>query len=102
MSTIFSVFHVSQLKKCLRVHEERVEPKGLKIGSDLVYKERPVRILDRKDRVTQNRVVTTYKVLGSNHDERDATWETDGYLREVYSDFHKQGLVTQNLGMRFL
>jgi hypothetical protein len=39
MSTIFLVFHVSQLKKCLRVPEERIEPWGLKIGSDLVYEE---------------------------------------------------------------
>jgi hypothetical protein len=23
----------------------------------------------------------------SHHDERDATWETDAYLREVYHDF---------------
>jgi hypothetical protein len=37
MSTIFLVFHVSQLKKCLRVPEERLEAKDLKIGSDLVY-----------------------------------------------------------------
>jgi hypothetical protein len=39
MSTIFLVFHVSQLKKCLRVPEERIEPWGLKIGSDFVYEE---------------------------------------------------------------
>jgi hypothetical protein len=26
MGSIFSVFHVSQLKKCLRVPEERTEP----------------------------------------------------------------------------
>jgi hypothetical protein len=26
MSSIFPVFHVSQLKKCLRVLEERIEP----------------------------------------------------------------------------
>jgi hypothetical protein len=33
----FLVLHVSQLKKYLRVLEERVEAKALKIGSDLVY-----------------------------------------------------------------
>jgi hypothetical protein len=54
MSTIFLVFHVSQLKKCLRILEERVETQGIKIGSDLVYQEQPVQIMDSKDRVTQN------------------------------------------------
>jgi hypothetical protein len=80
MSTIFPVFHVSQVKKCLRVPEERVEAKVLKIGSDLVYQEQPIKILDTKDRITRNNTITMYKVLWSHHDERDTTWETDAYL----------------------
>ena len=31
MRAIFPVFHVSQLKKCLRMPEERVETGGLKL-----------------------------------------------------------------------
>jgi hypothetical protein len=73
MSAIFPVFHVSNLKKCLRIPKEEIEPQGLKIGSDLVYQEQLVQVVDSKDRVTQNRVVRTYKVLWSHHDERDAT-----------------------------
>jgi hypothetical protein len=80
MSTIFLVFHVSQLKKCLRVLKERVEAKDLKIGPELVYQEQPVKILDNKDQITRNSTVKTYKVQWSHHDERDATWETDTYL----------------------
>jgi hypothetical protein len=34
MSSIFLVFHVSQLKKCLCVLEERIEPHGIEIKSD--------------------------------------------------------------------
>jgi hypothetical protein len=98
MHTIFPVFHVSQLKKCLRIPEERVETQGIKIGSDLVYQEQPVQIMDSKDRVTRNRVVRIYKVLWSHHYERDATWEMEAYLREVYPAFHKKWLVTQILG----
>jgi hypothetical protein len=102
MSAIFPVFHVSQLKKCLRVPEERINPLEVKIGSDLVLEEQPVRVLDTKERVTRNRVVRIYKVLWSQLDERDATWETGTYLSEVYPDFYKQWLVTLNLGTRFL
>jgi hypothetical protein len=34
MSLIFLVFHVSQLKKCLCVTEERIEPQGIRIKAD--------------------------------------------------------------------
>ena len=62
MSTVFLVFHVSQLKKCLRVLEERIEPRGIKLKSDSVYREQPVHVLDTKERATRNSVVKTYKI----------------------------------------
>jgi hypothetical protein len=73
MSTVFLVFYVSQLKKCLRVPEERIEPRGIKLKSNLVYREQPVRVLDTKERATQNSVVKTYKIQWNHHDEGDAT-----------------------------
>ena len=42
MRAIFNVFHVSQLKKCLHVPEEAIEPASVKIQSDLTYEERPI------------------------------------------------------------
>jgi hypothetical protein len=42
MGAIFLVFHVSHLKKCLHIPEERIEPRGIKLKSDLVYREQPV------------------------------------------------------------
>jgi hypothetical protein len=52
MSSIFNVFHVSQLKKCLRIPKERVEARDIKLKSDPAYEEKPVQILDSKERVT--------------------------------------------------
>jgi hypothetical protein len=46
MSLIFPIFHVSQLKKCLCVLDERIEPQGVRIKSDLEYREQPVWGLD--------------------------------------------------------
>jgi hypothetical protein len=64
MGSIFLVFHVSQLKKCLHVPKERIEPQGIRIKSDLEYHEKPIRVLDTKDRVTQNKMVRTYRYSG--------------------------------------
>jgi len=87
LRAIFPVFHVSQLKKCLRVPEERVEVRDIKLKSDLVYEEKPVAVLDRREWMTQNHVVKFDKMLWSNHGEEDATWETEDYLKEVYKTF---------------
>jgi hypothetical protein len=73
MSMIFPVFHVYQLKNCLRIPEEKVEVKDLKIGLDLVYQEQPIEVLDTKDRITMNSTIKTYKILWCHHDEPDTT-----------------------------
>ena len=90
MRAIFNVFHISQLRKCLRVPEERVETTDIKIESDLAYEEKPVQLLDSKERVTQNRVIKFHKVMWSNHSEQDATWEREDYLRKVYPAFYEK------------
>ena len=102
MSTIFNVFHVSQLKKCLRVPEEAIEPTNVKIQSDLTYEEEPIWVIEEMERVTKSKVVKFYKVVWNSHSEQDATWERDDFLRDAYPTF-LQGLVgLSNLGMRFL
>ena len=52
MSDIFNVFHVSQLRKCLRVPDEAIEPTNIKIQLDLTYEEKPIRVLEEMERVT--------------------------------------------------
>jgi hypothetical protein len=46
LSEVHDVFHVSQLKKCLRVPEEQLPMEYLNLGGDLTYSERPIKILD--------------------------------------------------------
>src|SRR5438105_4049885 len=48
------VFHVSQLKKCLRVPSEAVEIEAIQLEPDLTYQERPIKILDQKEQVTED------------------------------------------------
>ena len=49
MSAIFNVFHVSQLKKCLRVPEESVPLGDIKLESNLTFEEKPIRVIDTRE-----------------------------------------------------
>ena len=90
MSIIFNVFHVSQLRKCLRVPDEAIEPTNIKLQSDLTYEEKPILVLEEMERVTRSKVIKFYKVVWNNHSEQDATWEQEDYLCEVYPDFYEK------------
>ena len=76
----------------------RVETIDIKIESDLAYEEKPVQLLDSKERVTRNRVTRFHKVMWSNHSEQDATWEREDYLREVYPAFYEKMVGTSISG----
>ena len=75
MQAIFNVFHVSQLKICLRIPDEAIEPTNIKLQSYLTYEEKPIRVLEEMERVTQSKVIKFYKVVWNNHGKQDATWE---------------------------
>ncbi|WVZ78317.1 LOW QUALITY PROTEIN: hypothetical protein U9M48_026053 [Paspalum notatum var. saurae] len=84
LSGIHNVFHVSQLKKCLRVPEEQAPPEGPDVREDLTYTEHPVKILETSERVTRNRRVKMCRVQWKHHTEDEATWEREEELRATY------------------
>ena len=85
LSGVHDVFHVSQLKKCLRVPEEQIPLEELSIKGDLTYEEYPVRILETAERVTRSRVIRMCKVQWNRYSQTDATWEREDDLRKSYS-----------------
>jgi hypothetical protein len=52
LADVHDVFHVSQLKKCLRVPKEQLPIEELELREDLTYTERPIKILETAERVT--------------------------------------------------
>nr|CAE04424.2 OSJNBb0040D15.14 [Oryza sativa Japonica Group] len=56
MLGIHNVFHVSQLKKCLRIPKGQASSDHIKIQEDLTYVEKPTRILETSERRTRNKV----------------------------------------------
>ena len=81
LSAVHNIFHVSQLRKCLRVPTKIIDMENVQLEPDLVYPEHPVKIVDSKTRVTRHQTSNFYKVQWSNHSEREATWETEEFVR---------------------
>jgi hypothetical protein len=86
LSGVHDVFHVSQLKKCLRVPEEQAPLEGLEVQEDLTYTEHPVKILEMSERVTRSKKIKMCRVQWSHHTEDEATWEREDELRKTYLD----------------
>jgi hypothetical protein len=83
---VHDVFHVSQLRKCLRVPKEPKPLEELTVGEDLTYQEYPVKILDTSEKVTRNNRYKMCKVQWSNHTEEEATWEKEDQLKAEFPD----------------
>jgi hypothetical protein len=85
MSDIHPVFHVFQLRRCLRIPEkEHVSEEEIDLQADLRYQEVPVKILDIVTRRTKNSEVRIYRVQWSRHGVDEATWEREDSLKKEF------------------
>ena len=73
LADVHDVFHVSQLKKCLRVPKEQLPMEELGLQGDLTYTEHPIKIIDTLSCVTRNKVIKMCKVQWSHRGEDKAT-----------------------------
>jgi hypothetical protein len=64
---VHNVFHVSQLKRCLKPPTEIVIEDTIPMELDLTYKADPIKVLDQQDRVTHNWTTWFYKIQWNDH-----------------------------------
>jgi hypothetical protein len=87
LTGVHDIFHISQLKKCLKAPVDVVLPEVTPLEADLSYPERPIKVLDQKDRITRYKAIKFFKVQWSNCSEEDATWESEDFLHSRHPDF---------------
>jgi hypothetical protein len=95
MADIHDVFHISQLKKCLRVLEEQAPMEAMDFQPDLQYQERPIKILDTITRQTRRTIVRLCRVQRSNHTEAEAIWEREDDLKKKFLYLFEDQLESQ-------
>ena len=84
LSRVHDVFHISQLRKYIPDVSHVPQPETIELDDSLTYEERPVRIFCSKVRSTQTKDVRLIKVLWSNHQTKEATWEAEADMRKSY------------------
>jgi hypothetical protein len=84
---VHNVFHVSQLKICLKPPTDVAIEDNIPLEPDMTYNCYSIKVLDQQDRATRKKTIQFYKVQWNDHLEDEATWECEDYLRSNYHDF---------------
>jgi hypothetical protein len=72
LAGVHDIFHVSELKKCLRAPVDVVLLEVPPLEVDLTYLEHPIKILDQKDCVMRRTMIKFFKIQWSNNTEEKA------------------------------
>jgi hypothetical protein len=62
LAGVHDIFHVSQLKKCLKAPVDVVLPEVTTLEADLSYPEHPIKVLDQKDHATSCKIIKFFKI----------------------------------------
>jgi hypothetical protein len=77
LAGVHDIFHISQLKKCLKAPVDVVLPDVAPLEADFTYPEH----------VMRHKTIKFFKVQWSNYTEEEATWESEEFLHSRHPDF---------------
>jgi hypothetical protein len=83
LATVHDIFHMSQLKKCLKAPVDVVLPEVTPLEADLSYPEHSIKVLE----VTRRKTIKFFKIQWSNHSEEVATWKIEDFLHSRHPYF---------------
>jgi hypothetical protein len=73
LAGVHNIFHMSQLKKCLKAPIGIMLPEVTLLEANLSYPKHPVKVLDQKDPVPGHKTIKFFKIQWSSHTEEEAT-----------------------------
>jgi hypothetical protein len=94
LEAIHNIFHVSQLRKCVKIPTEIIDSQAIEIEPDPTYTEHPLRVLETKERSARNETIRMFKIQWNHRTKEEATWETESYLQHNFPDFFQANLRT--------
>ncbi|XP_074297815.1 uncharacterized protein LOC141628595 [Silene latifolia] len=87
LARVHNVFHVSQLRKYVSDPTHVLAAETVEMDGNLSYVEVAKEILDTKVTKTRNNEIALVKILWSNHNVNEATWEAEVEIKEKYIPF---------------
>ena len=69
-----------------QTHSHVLSYENLELDEDLSYEEKPVQILDRKEKVLRTKTIALVKVLWRNSKSEEATWELESDMRDRFPE----------------
>ena len=87
LSAVHNVFHVSMLRKYVSDPSHVLSYENLELDEDLSYEEKPVQILDRKEKVLRTKTIALVKVLWRTSKSEEAPWELESDMRERFPEW---------------
>jgi hypothetical protein len=62
LAGVDDIFHMLQLKKCLKALVDVVLPEVTPLEANLSYSKHPIKVLDQKDCVTRRKTIKFFKI----------------------------------------
>ncbi|XP_019107948.2 uncharacterized protein LOC109136367 [Beta vulgaris subsp. vulgaris] len=84
LDKLHNVFHVSMLKKYMPDPSHVIRHEPLQLRNDLTYEEKPIEILDHRQKQLRNKVIPMVKILWANHSSSESTWEVEEQMKSKY------------------
>ena len=83
-SRIHDGFHVSMMRKYILDLSHVLQAQSVKLKKDLSYLKEVVQILNKKEQVLRNKMITLVKVYWRYHGIEEATWNLKDEMRRSY------------------